>query len=58
MEIKTHKVTGQFFEVKREEKGVSILYLLNENNQRINNGCNVYGKTSYKTAICLTKNLK
>ena len=58
MEIKTHKLTGQKMRIKKDCGGVSSVYILDENENLIPDGCTVTGEKHYKTAVVITKNLK
>lgn len=55
--IKTHKLTNQRLLFKRGNSGVSTMYLLDENDNKIQDGFNVKNEPYYKVAVCLNKNL-
>lgn len=62
--IKTHKITGQRFELKKDHGDVSSLYFLDENGKRIKRtknspagAFNAKGEQSYEIAICRNENL-
>lgn len=57
MLIKTHKETNQTLLTKRAGSVVSSFYLLDNNNNKIKDGVNVHGLTSYKTVVCLNKSV-
>ena len=55
--IKTHKKTRQRLLQKSGSNLVSTLYVLDENDNKIQDGYNVKGEPYFKIAICLNKNL-
>ncbi len=55
--IKTHKKTKQRLLLKKGRGIVSTFYLLDENDNKIKDGLNVYGKPYYKVAVCRSKNI-
>lgn len=57
MLIKTHKTTKQRLLTKRIGSLVSSFYLLDEKNNKIQDGLNIYGKPYYKVAVCLNENI-
>ena len=57
MLINNHKITKQRLSIKRVGSLVSSFYLLDDNNNKIKDGLNVYGLTHYKTVVCLNVNI-
>ena len=55
--IKTHKITGQKLLLKSSSSLVSILFILDKNNQKIPDGRNCKFEPAFKIAVCLNKNL-
>ena len=55
--IKTHKITGQRFLLKKANASISTLFILDKNNNKIVDGRNCNFEIAYKMAICLNKNI-
>ncbi len=55
--IKTHKRTKQRLLYKRGGSIISTYYVLDKEDNKIQEGFNVYGEPYYKVAVCLNKNL-
>jgi len=55
--IKIHKITGQKLLLKSSSSLVSILFVLDENDNKIPDGRNCNFEPSFKIAVCLNKNI-
>lgn len=53
----THKLTGRKLEMKKRYNQISTMYVLDENENRIEAGLNVMGKTRHETQIVKNENL-
>lgn len=58
MLIKTHKKTKQRLILKKDSGLVSSFYILDDKDNKIQDGYKVDGSTYYKVSICLNKNVK
>ena len=58
MKTYTHKLTNQRLELRKDFGGISSLYLLDENGNRIPTGAlNAQLEQSFEKVICKNKNL-
>ncbi len=64
MKLYTHKLTNQRLELRKDFGGISSLYLLDENGNRIkctkdspSGAFNAKGEQSFEKVICKNKNL-
>ncbi len=55
--IKTHKKTNKKLLFKRGSSLVATYYVLDKNDNKIQNGYNTKGQPYYKVAVCLNENL-
>jgi hypothetical protein len=58
MLIKTHKETKQRLLLKKDSGLVSTFYILDDKDNKIQDGYKVDESPYYKVAICLNKNVK